>query len=208
LWLFWVAFLTFAVIDFLRQPDPADSRGFTGPLRSLFEWFTPWVVPALVAGLLLFGWSRGVRIYDSLVEGGKEGFQVALRIIPFLVTILVAAGMFRASGAMAWLVRALDPVTSAIGMPAEALPMALLRPLSGSGASGYMVETMAAHGPDSHVGLLVSTIQGSTETTFYVLAVYFGAVGIRRTRHALPACLVADVAGIAMATVAVNLLLG
>lgn len=162
-----------------------------------------WTLPFLIAGLVLFGWARGVRVYDSLVEGAKEGFQVALRIIPYLVAILVAVGMIRASGVLEAFVAAVGPVTARFGLPAEALPMALLRPLSGSGAYGVMAEIMSREGPDSYVGYLVSTIQGSTETTFYVLAVYFGAVGIKKTRHALPACLTADVAGISAAVLVV-----
>jgi spore maturation protein SpmB len=158
--------------------------------------------------MVLFGWSRGVRVYEALVEGAKEGFQVAVRIIPFLVAILVAVGMFRASGGMDQLVRFFGPVTGLIGLPAAALPMAIIRPLSGSGAMGVMVEAMNAYGPDSLVGYMVSTFQGSTETTFYVLAVYFGAVGVKRTRHALPACLMADAAGILAATFIVNRLFG
>jgi spore maturation protein SpmA len=167
-----------------------------------------WMLPALVGGLILFGWARGVRVYDSLVEGAKEGFQVALRIIPYLVAILVAVGMLRASGIIELMVRFLGPVTELIRMPAEALPMAILRPLSGSGALGVMTEIMTAHGPDSLIGYMVSTFQGSTETTFYVLAVYFGAVGIKKTRHTLPACLLADVAGILAAVFIVNLMFG
>ncbi len=162
-----------------------------------------WTLPFLIAGLVLFGWGRGVRVYDSLVEGAKEGFQVALRIIPYLVAILVAVGMIRSSGVLEGFVAAVGPFTARIGLPAEALPMALLRPLSGSGAYGVMAEIMSREGADSYVGYLVSTIQGSTETTFYVLAVYFGAVGIKKTRHALPACLTADVAGISAAVLAV-----
>jgi spore maturation protein SpmA len=167
-----------------------------------------WMLPALVGLLVLIGWVRGVRVYDSLVEGAKEGFQVALRIIPYLVAILVAVGMLRASGGIDLLVMLLGPVTDLIRMPAEALPMALLRPLTGSGAYGIMAEIMTAHGPDSLIGYMVSTFQGSTETTFYVLAVYFGAVGVREGRHALPACLMADVAGILAAVFIVNLMFG
>jgi len=167
-----------------------------------------WMLPALVGLLVIFGWARGVRVYDSLVEGAKEGFQVALRIIPYLVAILVAVGMLRASGGIDIMVRFLSPVTDLIRMPAEALPMALLRPLTGSGAYGVMAEIMTAHGPDSLIGYMVSTFQGSTETTFYVLAVYFGAVGVKETRHALPACLLADAAGILAAVFIVNLMFG
>ena len=167
-----------------------------------------WILPALVGGLVLYGWASGIRVYESLVEGAKQGFQVAVRIIPYLVAILVAVGMFRASGGIELLVTYLGPVTDLIGMPAEALPMAIVRPLSGSGAYGVMTEIMQAHGPDSFIGYMVSTFQGSTETTFYVLAVYFGAVGIKTTRHTLPACLLADVTGILAAVFIVNLMLG
>ena len=167
-----------------------------------------WILPVLVGSLVLYGWSRNVRVYESLVEGAKQGFQVALRIIPYLVAILVAAGMFRASGGIDLLVTYVGPLTALILMPAEALPMAILRPLSGSGAYGVMAEIMTAHGPDSLIGYMVSTFQGSTETTFYVLAVYFGAVGIKTTRHTLPACLLADVAGILAAVFIVNLMFG
>ena len=159
---------------------------------------------------LLFGVARKVRIYECFVEGAKEGFQVALKIIPYLVAILVAVGMFRASGALDWLVGLLGGFTSLIGLPAEALPMALLRPLSGSGAYGVMASIIndPAVGPDSYIGYLVTTLQGSTETTFYVLAVYFGAVQVRRIRHALAAGLTADLAGVIAAVVAVSFLYG
>lgn len=167
-----------------------------------------WVLPGLVGGLVLFGWARGVKVYASVVEGAKEGFQVALRIIPYLVAILVAVGMFRASGGIEAFVAVFGPWTSRIGLPAEALPMALIRPLSGSGAFAVMSEVIATHGPDGLLGTLVGTIQGSTETTFYVLAVYCGAVGIKRTRHTVPACLLADVAGIGAAVFIVNAIFG
>lgn len=160
-----------------------------------------WVIPGLVVGFLGFGLVRGVRVYEAFVEGAREGFEVAVRIIPYLVAILVAVSMFRSSGAMAYLVRLISPATAPLGLPAEALPMALLRPFSGSGAYGVMTAIMQdpATGPDSYVGLLVSTIQGSTETTFYVLAVYLGAIQVRRMRHTLAAALTADVVGIAAA---------
>ncbi|WP_151704611.1 nucleoside recognition domain-containing protein [Nitrincola alkalilacustris] len=159
---------------------------------------SPWIMPGLMVGFLLFGALRGVRIYEVFVEGAKEGFQVALRIIPYLVAILVAVGMFRASGAMDVMVNMIGGITARFGLPAEALPMALLRPLSGSGAYGIMASIIndPAIGPDSYVGYLVTTLQGSTETTFYVLAVYFGAVQIRRMRHTLAAALTADVVAV------------
>ncbi|HEY0633810.1 MAG TPA: nucleoside recognition domain-containing protein [Gammaproteobacteria bacterium] len=169
---------------------------------------SPWILPGLMVAFLTFGIARRVPIYEVFVEGAKEGFQVALRIIPYLVAILVAVGLFRASGALTALVNTLGPWTSQLGLPAEALPMALLRPLSGSGAYGVMASLIndPAVGPDSYVGYLVSTLQGSTETTFYVLAVYFGAVQIRRIRHALAAGLLADLAGLIGAIVAVTFL--
>lgn len=184
------------------------SASSLAPLELAKQAMGHWMLPAIVATLVLVGWSRGVRVYETLVQGAKEGFQVALRIIPFLVAILVAVGMFRASGGITLLVDSVGPLTSLIGMPAEVLPMAILRPLTGSGALAVMTEVMTVHGPDSLIGYMVSTIQGSTETTFYVLAVYFGAVGVTRTRHALPACLLADLAGILAAVFIVNLFFG
>ncbi|MFW5452902.1 nucleoside recognition domain-containing protein [Thioalkalivibrio sulfidiphilus] len=181
------------------------------PLSVLYgQAIAPWIIPSLVMGFLAFGLLRGVRIYEVFVDGAKEGFQVAVRIIPYLVAILVAVGMLRASGALGAFVALLGPITGPLGLPAEALPMALLRPLSGSGAYGVMASIIndPAIGPDSYVGLLVTTLQGSTETTFYVLAVYFGAVGIRRLRHALPAALTADLVAVIAAVFAVSFLFG
>jgi spore maturation protein SpmB len=166
-----------------------------------------WLLPLLIVLIALWGWLRGVKVYESLVTGARDGFDVALRIIPYLVAILVAVGMFQASGALDILIGWLTPITSLIGLPAEALPVALLRPLSGSGSYGVLAHVMETNGPDSYVGYLASTMQGSTETTFYVLAVYFGAVAVRRVRHALAACLIADLAGVLGAVVAVNLFL-
>ena len=148
------------------------------------------------------------RMAEAVVEGAKEGFNIAVKIIPYLVAMLVAIGIFRAGGAMDWLIKILKPFTDLIGMPAEALPMALMRPLSGSGSLGIMSEIISVHGPDSFLGIMVSTFYGSTETTFYVLALYFGAVNIKRTRHAVPAGLVADIAGILAAVFIVRLLFG
>ncbi len=162
---------------------------------------SPWIIPGLVVLLLGFGFVRKVRVYESFVEGARDGFQVAIRIIPYLVAILVAVGMLQARGAMGILTSTIGPVTATFGLPAEALPMAILRPLSGSGAYGVLAAIIQdpTIGPDSYTGYLVSTIQGSTETTFYVLAVYFGAIQVRRVRHTLAAALTADVAGVAAA---------
>lgn len=169
---------------------------------------SPWIIPALMLAFLTFGLARGVRIYEVFVEGARDGFQVAVRIIPYLVAILVAVGMLRASGALGVFVQWITPITAPLGLPGEAIPMALLRPLSGSGAYGVLTDTLPVVGPDSYTGYLISTFQGSTETTFYVLAVYFGAVQIRRVRHALAAALTADVAGIIGAIIACSILYG
>ena len=181
------------------------------PITILFgRQISPWIIPGLMVALLGFGVAKKVRIYEAFIEGAKDGFNVAIRIIPYLVAILVAVGMFRASGALDVMIAAIGPLTSLVGMPPEALPMALLRPLSGSGAYGVLASIIQdpAIGPDSYAGYLVSTIQGSTETTFYVIAVYVGAVQIRRIRHALVAALCADFAGIAAAVFICSLLYG
>ena len=151
-----------------------------------------WLLPVLMVAILLAGFSRRVNVYDSVVAGAREGFDIFVMIIPFLVAILVAVGMFRASGALDFMAAGLATVTS---IPPEGLMMALVRPLSGSGALGVMTEAMRANGPDSFVGYLVSVMSGSTETTFYVLALYFGSVGIRASRHTVIACLAADLTG-------------
>jgi spore maturation protein SpmA/spore maturation protein SpmB len=170
----------------------------------------PWLIPGLMVTILGFGVLRKVRVYEAFVEGARDGFNVALRIIPYMVAILVAVAMLRESGALALLITPLGAVTGQFGLPADALPMALLRPLSGSGAYGILASTIQdpAIGPDSYVGYLVSTFQGSTETTFYVLAVYFGAVQVRRIRHTLAAALTADIAGVTAAVVICLILFG
>jgi len=155
-----------------------------------------WLIPLLLLVIPVLAFVRKVRVFEEFVEGAKEGFQVALRIIPYLVGLLAAIGMFRASGAMNFLVTILSPLTNLIGMPAEVLPAALMRPLSANGTLGIITELMQTHGADSFIGMLSSTIYGCTETTFYVLAVYFGAVQIKKTRFAVPAGLLADAAGI------------
>lgn len=169
---------------------------------------TPWVVPLLVITLLGFGVARGVPVYEALTEGAKDGFQVAIKIIPYLVAILVAVAMLRSSGVEQAFVTLFGPATAMIGMPAEVLPMAVLRPLSGSGAYGVMASIIESQGVDSYAGYLVSTMQGSTETTFYVLAVYFGAVGVHKVRHAVAAAICADIAGVLASILACRIYLG
>jgi spore maturation protein SpmB len=145
--------------------------------------------------LVVYGVSRRVSVYETVCEGAKEGFNVALRIIPFLVAILVAIGMFRASGALELFTGAVAPLTGLIGMPPDTVPMALVRPLSGSGAFGIMSD-IVARAPDSLSSFIACIMQGTSDTTFYILAVYFGAVQVTRIRYAVAAGLTADAAGI------------
>ncbi|MCU0770519.1 MAG: spore maturation protein [Verrucomicrobia bacterium] len=187
-----VGFVGFFVYLFLLQVLAADeSRLFVRVVKTasllavpfLFTWFP------LVAAL------KGVKVYEEFVEGGKEGFQVALRIIPFLVAILVAVGMFRAAGGIELVTQGLRPILERLRFPAELVPLCLMRPLSGSGTLGLFTDLVKTHGADSLLATMGGTIFGSTETTLYVVAVYFGSVAVHRTRHAVPAGLVADGVG-------------
>ena len=186
-------FILAILAGMVYQIVSADLSGLS--FTSVVKAVSDWLIPAIITLILVFGYLRNVKIYETLAEGAKGGFNTAVKIIPFMVAIFAAVGMFRASGAMDIMISALSPVTNLIGMPAEALPMALMRPLSGSGAFGIMSQ-IVGNDPDSFLSFLVSVMQGSTETTFYVLALYFGAVSIKNSRHALPAALCADFAGI------------
>ena len=174
--------------------------------RSVISIISIAAIPLVLLVFLGWGFIKKVKVYEVFVEGAKDGFLTAVRIIPYLVAMLVAIAVFRASGAMELLTSLIAPVTSLIGMPAETLPMAIMRPLSGSGSLGVMTELMKTHGPDSIIGIMASTMYGSSETTFYVLAVYFGAVSIKNTRHAVPVGLIADVVGMLTAVWIVNLI--
>jgi spore maturation protein B len=167
-----------------------------------------WAIPLLLVSIPLVGLIKRIPVYEVFVEGAKEGFQVGVRIIPFLVAILVAIGMFRASGAMEFIGRHLQVALQAIGIPVDVLPLALMRPLSGSGSLGILQDIVQNSGPDSLVGRTAAVMYGSTETTFYVLAVYFGSVGIRKSRHAVAAGLLADLAGILSAVWIVRFFMG
>jgi spore maturation protein B len=171
-------------------------------MRDVLNQVSLWAIPVLLVGIPLIGMIRGVKVYDTFIEGAKDGFNVAVRIIPFLVGILVAIGMFRGSGAMDMLTDALRPALQTIGFPAELFPLALMRPMSGSGSLALTTDLIKRFGPDSLLARTAATMYGSSETTFYVLAVYFGAVGVKRTRHAIPAALLGDVVA-AIAAVAV-----
>ncbi len=157
------------------------------------------ILMCIIVTFIVAGAVRRVNVYDAFIEGAKDGFKTAVTIIPYLVAILVAIGVFRASGAMDWLISAITWFVGACGIDTDfvgALPTALMKPLSGGGARGMMVDAMTQYGADSFVGRLSCIFQGSTDTTFYVLAVYFGSVGIRDTRHAVTCGLLADLAGI------------
>lgn len=188
----------FAVL-FVRSMGQGDQTGgaFTRGITTL----SGLAVPFCFAFLILYAVARGVRVYEDFVEGAKEGFETAVRVIPYMVAMLVAIGMFRAAGGIDWLSQTMRPVLDALHFPTEILPLALMRPLSGSGSNGLFVDLMKTHGPDSLIARTAGTLIGSTETTFYVLAVYFGSVGVRRFRHALAAGLLADAAGVLAAVV-------
>ncbi|MFL5495677.1 MAG: spore maturation protein [Gemmatimonadales bacterium] len=177
-------------------------------IRDAIGLLSVFVVPLILVGFPLVGLYKRVPVYESFVEGAKEGFQVAVRIIPYLVAILFAIAMFRASGAMDFLARALAPVLGLIGFPAEVLPMAIIRPLTGSGSAGIVVDMIKQYGEDSILVKMAAVMFGSTETTFYVIAVYFGAVNIKKTRHAVPVGLIADGSAMIIAVWVVRLLFG
>jgi spore maturation protein SpmA len=183
------------------------SRSGSGWPDALRAASSNWTLPLLVALVVVWGLGRGVAVYTEAVEGGREAVRVVVQILPYLVAILVAVGMLRASGGFDLLMDWVRPLASALHVPPEAVPMGLLRSLSGSGSRGLAADIMQQHGPDSFVGNVVSVILGSTDTTFYVIAVYFGAVRIRSGRHTLPACLIADAAGVLASVWACRLLL-
>jgi spore maturation protein B len=176
--------------------------------RNAVDLLSVFVIPAIIIGFPLYGLWRRVPVYEEFVTGAREGFQVAVNIIPYLVAILFAVAMFRASGAMDFFVEALRPLLSPLGIPPEVLPMAITRPLTGSGSAGIMLDLINRYGADSLIVKTAATMFGSTETTFYVVAVYFGAVNVRKTRHAVPAGLSADIAAMILAVYVVRWLFG
>ncbi|GKU81058.1 spore maturation protein [Niallia sp. NCCP-28] len=167
-----------------------------------------WMIPSLIGFILLYGTYKRVPTYESFVEGGKEGISIAFSIIPFLIGMLVAISVFRASGALEYFMGFLKPVLDFVGIPSEVAPLAIIRPISGNAALGMTSDLIATYGPDSYIGRLAATIQGSTDTTLYVLTVYFGAVGIRKMGDALKVGLLADLVGFIVAIVVVTLFFG
>ncbi|CUH94075.1 putative membrane protein [Propionispora sp. 2/2-37] len=162
---------------------------------NLCEQLSLWAVPVLLLMIPLVGILRGVKVYEAFVEGAVDGFHTSVRILPFLVAMMVAIYIFRSSGALQVFTSLLQPLLSNIGVPAELLPLAILRPLSGTGAMGITTELLHTHGPDSMIGRMASTILGSTDTTFYILTVYFGAVGVQNPRYSVFVGLLGDLVG-------------
>ncbi len=175
-------------------------------IKEFLNCISLYTIPVILLVILIYALFKKVSIYETFVSGAKEGFKVGVMIIPYLVAILVAIGMFRASGAIDILTALLAPILNKIGMPAELLPLAIIRPLSGSGALGIMAEIASEHGANSFIAKMAAVMVGCSETTFYVLTVYFGSVGITKFRHALWAGLIADIAGILAAVTISNII--
>ena len=157
--------------------------------------FAQWLLPIILAGIPLYGYLRGVKVYETFIEGAEEGLAIALRIFPFVLAIFIAVGMFRTSGLFDLLARGISPFTAPFHIPADVIPVVLLRPLSGSATLGLVGEVMKTHGADAFVSRLAAVVQGSSDTTFFVLTLYFGSVGVRDPRYALPVGLIGDAVG-------------
>ena len=191
-WLVGAVAVVSTALWFLMQLPPEQ-------LASVSRIWSAFIIMSLICGFIALALRKKVNVYESFIDGAKEGFSVAIKVVPYLIAILVAIGVFRAAGIMDLLMNSLTNVVGSLGIPDDwvgAMPTGLIKPLSGSGARGMMVDAMETHGADSFIGSLTSTMQGSTDTTFYVLAVYFGSVGIKNTRHAVPCGLLADATGI------------
>lgn len=177
----------------------------------MYQWvslISLWAIPVMIAFVLLYGWKKRVPVYETFVEGAKGGFGTTIRILPHLIAMMVAVTMFRESGALGLLLGLIKPVLDFLHFPEELLPLALLRPLTGTGSLAIATDLIAQYGPDSFLGRLAATMQGSTDTTLYVLTVYFGAVGIRNSSYALKVGLLSDLAGVIFSLLVVYLVFG
>jgi spore maturation protein SpmA len=192
---FVMLFLRMVMPDLFRLPMPADPA-LQNPFARMVNALSILAIPFLLSFFPVYAAARGIKVYDEFVEGAKEAFNVILRIIPFLVTMLVAIGMFKGAGGIDLLTKLLSPVLTPFNFPPDLVPLALMRPLSGSATLALLTDVVHRLGPDNIISLMAATIYGSTETTFYVAAVYFGSVGIKQTRHAIPAGLLADLTGV------------
>lgn len=177
-------------------------------LQTIIQTIAAWTIPLFIFIILLYAAAKKIDVFTTFIEGAQEGFQTSIALIPYLVAMLVAIGLLRASGAIDLLIGLLLPVLTKLNVPGEILPLAIMRPLSGSGALGITAEILEHFGPDSFLGRVASTMQGSTDTTLYILTVYFGSVGIRRTRHALAVGLIADFAAFAASIAICTLVFG
>jgi spore maturation protein B len=173
---------------------------------ALLDTISRWAIPFLLLVIPILGFLRKVPVYEAFVEGAEDGFTTAIKIIPFLVGMMVAISVFRASGAMEVLSQILQPLTSRAGVPSEVLPLAVMRPLSGSGVLGMATELMKTHGPDSLIGRIASVMQGTTDTTFFVLTVYFGSIGVKKYRYSIITGLTADITGFIASVYICNLI--
>jgi spore maturation protein SpmA len=192
---FVMLFLRMVMPDLFRLPMPTDPA-LQNPFARMVNALSILAIPFLLSFFPVYAAARGIKVYDEFVEGAKEAFNVILRIIPFLVTMLVAIGMFKGAGGIDLLTKLLSPILTPLHFPPDLVPLALMRPLSGSATLALLTDVVHRLGPDNIISLMAATIYGSTETTFYVAAVYFGSVGIKQTRHAIPAGLLADLTGV------------
>lgn len=177
-------------------------------LINIMQVISKFAIPFMIVGIISYGMAKNIKVYDSFTEGAKDGFTTAIRIMPFFVAMLVAIGVFRASGAMDIIIGLLSPVAKLFNIPEEVFPMVLMRPLSGSGAQGIVSELATTHGPESMVARTAAVMMGSSETTIYILAVYFGSVSIKKQRHALTTGLIADLAGLLAAVYITKIFFG
>lgn len=175
---------------------------------SIINRLTVYSVPFIIAFILIYGYLKDVKMYEVFVEGAREGFQVCIRILPYLVTMLFAIGLFRESGILYIITSASEPILSFLGIPPEVLPLAIMKPMSGSGSLGITAELIKKYGPDSLVGRIASTMMGSTETIFYTMAVYYGAVGIKKMRHTLACAFLAHAAGVIASCIICRIVFG
>ena len=192
---FVMLFLRMVMPDLFRLPMPTDAT-LQNPFARMVNALSILAIPFLLSFFPVYAAARGIKVYDEFVEGAKEAFNVVLRIIPFLVTMLVAIGMFKGAGGIDLLTKLLSPILTPLHFPTDLVPLALMRPLSGSATLALLTDVVHRLGPDNIISLMAATIYGSTETTFYVAAVYFGSVGIKQTRHAIPAGLLAYLTGV------------
>ena len=168
--------------------------------------FTDFIIPVMIAGILIFGLAKGVDVFNEFIEGAKENFKTAIQILPSLVALMTAVGMFKASGALDILTYALSPVTQFLGFPPECVPLAMIRPISGSGALAVYEALLNSTHPDSFAGRVASVMMGSTETTFYTIAVYYSVTKVKKIRHTLACALTADFVGFIVSTLTVMML--